>query len=50
MEEGKWKKEDGRCYRFQDKVIDDKCWCLFCEDSLEVKGIMCKFVACFLKD
>ena len=24
-EEGRWKMEDVRCYRFQDKVIEDKC-------------------------
>ena len=50
MDDGRGKKEEGRCYRFQDKVIEDKCLCFFCEDSLEVKEIMCKFVACFLKD
>ena len=32
MEEGRWMRDDGRgmmeegrCYRFQDKVIEDKC-------------------------
>jgi hypothetical protein len=44
-EDGRWKMEDGT-----DKLLVYKCRRLFCEDSLEVKEIMCKFVACFLKD
>ena len=29
--------EDVRCYRFQDKVIEDKCLCFFAKIVLKIK-------------